>query len=1481
MNEQLLEQPLRPGSSASAIARFPRDQRLPLSFAQERLWFLDQLGVVGAAYNLQTALKLQGHLNVDALECSLSELARRHESLRTRFAATEGTPTQVIDPPRRCVLKERDLTGIAAGEKRAELLAATRREAQCAFDLERGPLWSACLVRIEEHEHVLLLTMHHIVTDGWSWEILHKELAELYGAFVQGRESPLIELPIQYVDYAAWQRQLLQGEALQHHLSYWRTQLSGAPAQLQLPTDRPRQSLPSFRGARFGFELLPALSRALNQLAKRQRVTPFMLFLAAYQVLLSRYCGQDDIVVGSPIAGRTHAQTDGLIGFFVNTLALRTSLTGNPSFRDVLDRVKGIALDAYAHQDLPFEKLVMELRPERHLTRQSIFQVVLSMQNHPQYKWQLPGLTWTRIDNEHMTAPFDLTLKVAEVAGKMSAALVYATDLFDGPTVERMAGHFRRILEGIATDPTCAVQRLPMLTAAERKQVVHVFNDTAAPYPHDRLIHEVFEERVCSSPDSVAVICDGRAVTYAELNIKSNQLAHFLCEQGVQTGERVPLVMERCLQMLVAQLAVLKSGGVYVPVDSSLPVERQLFMVTDCGACRVLATKPKHVAFDPIGVQWLDCAALAAAFERLPRTNLGRHIQSSSPAYVMYTSGSTGTPKGVVVPHRAVNRLVINNRYACIEPSDCVAHCSNPMFDASTFEIWGPLLNGARVLVVPPCVVLEVERFVEVLIQQRVTVLWLTIGLFGQYHEALAPVFKRLRYLFTGGDIVEPGVLRRVLRNSPPRHLVHAYGPTECTTFSTTYLVENIEEDKQSVPIGRPIGNGQIYIVDSWLQPVPIGVVGEMYIGGDGVALGYLDRPELTEQRFLANPFGNGLVYKSGDLARWRDDGNIEFIGRNDQQVKLRGFRVELGEVEAALARHSDVNEVVVIAREDVPAQKYLVAYVTPQESRLPSVDQLRAHLARTMPDYMIPSAFVVLERLPLTSNGKVDKRLLPLPRPEAYGRQQYEPPEGEVEHTLAGIWQGLLGIERVGREDNFFDLGGHSLLVIKAVFQINQSCDCALTARDMYGSPTVRELAARISSGSPRDDFVDLHKEAFLDDAIRSYGYHRHPARAVLVTGGTGFVGRFLISELLRSSDTTAYCLIRASSTYGASSHLKAALVKWGLWRDEFEGRIVAVPGDMSAPGLGIEEHDYRFLSATVDAIYHCATSMNHLETYAMARRANVESARELLKFAVRERAKALHYVSTLSVFSSTRVRTDPLVDETSSIDYEQHSTAEGYVASKWVAERIFMTAAARGIPCNIFRLGLVWADTQHGRYDELQREYRLLKSCLVSGYGIVDYRYEMAPLPVDYVARAIVSLASHRQGGHGIYHICSSGEPLDHVFERCNDIAGTSLELVPHYDWICEIKRLHQQGRSLPIVPLVQFAFDMDEGAFYERRQVRSARVQFDCSRTQHELRHLGIEPPAWRDELLQKCLASMLLRDRDLHDLTRSGGSVAARG
>jgi amino acid adenylation domain-containing protein len=909
---------------------------LPLSFAQERLWFLDQLGLVGPAYNMSLALRLKGALNLDALERSFGGVLRRHESLCTRFEASDGGAVQIIDPPGDFALEVRDLTSLPDAERSSRAEQWCSEAVRLPFELTRAPLLRVLLLKLGAHEHLLLVVVHHIVSDGWSMGVLNRELGELYLAFAEGRPSALRELPIQYADYALWERQRLQGEVLQRHLEYWRKRLDGAPPQLELPADRPRPAVASFQGALLNFSLPHELRRALQQLAVRERATLFMVLLSAFQVLLARYSGQHDVIVGSGIAGRTHVQTEGLIGFFVNMLALRCDLYGNPSFRKLLWQAKEVTLDAYAHQEVPFEKLVQELRPERSLTRQPIFQVALALHNFPDEELKLAGLAWAPADIEHTTALFDLSLHVYEGPQGLNGVFEYSTDIFERESIERMAGHLRVLLDGVVADPDRPIEQLPLLSDTERTQVLCGFNDTAAPFHRDVLLHGLFEAQVERHPTAEAVVCTGRSLTYSELNALANRWARVLRRAGVGSGERVALYLERGTDLIVGLLAVLKAGGAYLPLDVSYPSERLAHMLED-SAPRAVLTLRRWTETLPSGsarVFVLDAPDTAFAQESDANVDAaGLGLSPQDLAYVIYTSGSTGTPKGVMVEHRQVANLV---HWHCatfgLKAGTRTSSVAAIGFDAAGWEIWPPLCSGATLVLAPAETASDPQTFLDWWAAQRLDVSFLPTPL-AELAFSRHAWPQGLRTLLVGGDRL------RYRPSTVSFQLVNNYGPTETTVVATSGCVS---DDDAVLHIGRPIANTQIYTLDPQRQPVPIGVPGELYIGGASVARGYLNRPELTAERFLSDPFStepDARMYRTGDLGRWRRDGTIEFLGRNDDQVKVRGYRIELGEIEVQLLTHPQVREAVVLAREDGEAgEKRLVGYVVPERARPPAL---------------------------------------------------------------------------------------------------------------------------------------------------------------------------------------------------------------------------------------------------------------------------------------------------------------------------------------------------------------------------------------------------------------------------------------------------------------------------------------------------------------------------------------------------------------
>ena len=1051
-------------SPASPIEPASRAGQQPLSFAQQRLWFVAQMEGAGRAYHIPLNVRLRGELDARALKLALDRLVARHEALRTAFPLVDGEPVQRIGAADAgFALKQHDLEGERDPEDTLERLAI--EESETPFDLEAGPLARARLIRLADRDHALLVTLHHIVFDGWSTGVFNRELSALYAAFRGSRADPLPKLAIQYPDYAVWQRRSLSAASLNEQGDYWRGALVGAPPVLDLPTDRPRPARQDHAGATAPLEFDERLVDALKALSLRRGATLFMTLLAGWAALLSRLSGQQDVVIGAAVANRGRAEIEPLIDFFVNSLALRLDLSGEPSVGMLLDRVKARALEAQAHQDLPFEQVVEIVRPPRSPAHEPIFQTMFAWQNHDEGALELPGLTTTPLAPPRLHAKYDLTLSLAEDGGRIVGELEYATALFDKATIERHVGYLTRLLEAMAADETRAIDRLPLLDEAERHRALIEWNATEADAPLDKCVHELVEAQAALTPDAIAVVHNDARRTYAELDAEATRLARRLRTLGVKPCDRVAIALERSIGLVIAPLAVLKCGAAYVPLDETAPPQRRAFMIEDCEA-RVVVTAAGAVAPEAAGVTRvdLDSTTLTGA----ERRDWDPSVDAEAMAYVMYTSGSAGQPKGVMAPHRAIVRLALNNGYLDFQPTDRVALASNPAFDASTMEVWATLINGGCVVVIDHATLIDPQRFGRRLDEHSVSVLWLTAGVFHQYADALAGSFGRLRALITGGDVVDPHIAARALERSPPRRLLNGYGPTETTTFAATHHIREIAPSATRIPIGRPISNTRIYILDRYREPVPVGAAGEIHIGGSGVALGYLNRPELTAERFIASPFVEGdRLYRTGDIGRYRSDGTIEFLGRNDFQVKIRGFRIELGEVEARLADHPSVRETVALARDDGPGEKRLVAYFTIRlDAPPPAAEALRRHLAAILPEYMIPAAYVRLDALPLTANGKLDRMALPAPPMSAFVAPGYEPPLGETEQRLARIWADLLGLEGIGRHANFFDLGGHSLLGIRLMYEIRKTFGRPLPVGVLFSAPTVAGLAHALDCG-------------------------------------------------------------------------------------------------------------------------------------------------------------------------------------------------------------------------------------------------------------------------------------------------------------------------------------------------------------------------------------------------------------------------------
>jgi amino acid adenylation domain-containing protein len=1028
------------------------------SFAQQRLWFLDRLDPDTATFNVPFGWLIEGQLNTEALRRAIAEVVRRHEVLRTSFKAQESGPVQVIAQETSFSLEVLDAT--AEKDPASSGKRALAKLALVPFDLEAGPLFRVLLAKYSEDQHSLLFVVHHIVFDGWSVGVLDEELEQLYGAFSSGLPSPLAELPVQYADYADWQRGWLVSGALENQINYWKSKLEGAPPLLELPLDKPRPTTKTRRGAAVDVLLDAKTVSRLRQFCQQRQTTPFMFVMSAFSVLLSRHSGQNDICIGYPVAGRRSTELESLVGFFVNTLVARIRLNASDPFEAVLAQVRREILDADAHQDLPFEKIVEVLRPERSLSHAPIFQVLFTLESAMPDRRSRSFLRKTSLPTPSTTnSQFDLAMQLQDSGSGIAGAIEYSTDLFERATIERMVGHFHMILAAVLSEPLTPIGRVRLLAEAERHQILIDWNECEAVVPSTTCIHELFEVQARKTPDSVAVVFGDLQLTYGELNSRANHLARKLRTRGLGAGKLVAICLERSLEMVIALLATLKAGAAYLPIDSTYPFHRRQLMLNDSGLVAFIVGKDDQLTQSAPHLPVVS----VNADDRLDtdeENDLGLEISPSCLAYCIYTSGSTGVPKGVGVTHQGVARLVHNASYVRLSPDEVMLQAAPLAFDASTFEIWGALLNGAR-LILPPPQRLSFDELAALIVENGVTTLWLTAALFEKYCEEHLSSLANVRQLLVGGDVLPMKAVNDVLSQLPHCCLINGYGPTEATTFTTTYRFPR-DFRGSAPPIGRPISQTSVYIVDDLQQLVPIGVAGELCVAGSGVARGYIGRPGLTAEKFVPNPFGaqGDRMYRTGDLARWLPDGNIEFLGRADNQVKIRGFRIELGEVENAIRQCKGVREAIVLAREDGLGDKCLICYVVFDSQTMEPAD-LRSRLIEVLPEYMIPSRWIRLNSMPLSPNGKVDRKALPDPVASlGEGPSSYCAPRNATERQLAALWEELLKVPKVGAFDDFFAIGGHSISAARLLHRVGRSFGVVIDLSTIFANKRLCDLA-------------------------------------------------------------------------------------------------------------------------------------------------------------------------------------------------------------------------------------------------------------------------------------------------------------------------------------------------------------------------------------------------------------------------------------
>ena len=1394
----------------------------PPTFAQQRIWFMEQLVPGTALQNIPLAVRLSGRLHVAAVRGAFAEILRRHETLRTWFTTdADGTPIAVVAPPDsvEVVVDLADFSG--DGSRLARWLDQRARQ---PFELGRAPLLRVGLAVLGQDEHVLSVVVHHMACDGWSLDVLVGEFVELYGALAQGESAELAPLRHTYGEFAVRSRERFESGGMDTDLAYWRDRLAGQLPALELPTDRTRPDEPGYAGDRVRREIPDELVDRATALARSRRVTPYVVLLSAYAALLRRCAGQAEVVIGTPVAGRGDLDTEGLIGLFANTLAVRVDLSGDPAFVELLDRVRKSAIGAFAHQDLPFEKLVEVLRPDRGAQFTPLFQTMFVLQNATTRPLKLPGLHTETIDTHNGAAGFELQVLIGRRAEGWVITLEYNTALYERATAELMLDRYLELLSGAVDSPDTVVSRLPLLSSVERRRILEL-GSRARDFEVPECLHEVFAAHAARRPAAVAVSFDGQDLTYAELDACADALAARLRSAGVGRESLVGLFLERNFDCVIAILGVLKAGGAYVPMDPVYPAARLARILDDATPSMLITHASLRDRLPTYHGQLLVLDDPNVLFPDPSRPVAQRDPVGPEPddaAYVIYTSGSTGTPKGVHVTHATVARM-----FAAMQATSTYRFTQDdvwPMlhscaFDVSVVEMWGALLHGARLIVVPTETVRDPEAYYALVRAEGVTVLNQTPSAFVHFAAVDArhdPDGLPLRLIIFGGEALESGALASWFERHGDRRprLVNMYGITETIHVTIREMTRDDVRLARRSPIGRPMPDMELYALDDHLQPVPFGVVGELYVGGPGLARGYFRDPHKTADRFVPHPFGNRpgeRLYKSGDLARPVGRGEFEYVGRADHQVKIRGYRIETGEIEAALLDHPLVHAAVVVPKDGPDGDQRLYGYATlergePADEALAQV--LRDHVAERLPAYMVPSAIVVLDALPLTINGKVDRRALPVPDAARPASATYVPPSTPTQERVAAIWAQVLGLPQVGVRDNFFDLGGHSLLATRLAFRLREEFSAELPLRTLFAEPTVAGVAEALDGGTvhaPAAVAPDLLGDVHLGVGITGFtpSYPAGGWREVLVTGATGFLGAFVVAAILQRTRAQVHCLVRADDEESAAARLRATLTKYELWRPEWTDRVRAVLGDLTEHRFGLSAAAYQRLADRVEAIYHAGAAVNLVLPYEELRSATVEGTREVLRLATATGRAPVHHISTVGVFAGPPNHGGAITEDDPIGPPDE--LRQGYTQSKWVAEQVVALAISAGVPVTLHRPARIAGHSATGACQADDFLWRVVKGCVQAGACPSGVNARADLVPVDYVAAAIVAAAGDPAAiGRTHHQINTRTLALADVFDQVRAF-GYRLDEVPFGDWVERIKAAPDNA-AYPLLGLFQ---------------------------------------------------------------------------
>lgn len=1445
--------------------------KIPLTYAQQRLWFIQQLNEDNIAYNMFTPFSISGKIDKDAFDKAINTAIKKYEILRTIFVVEDGVPVQKVLDELEIHTVERDFTHLAENSKETAfewVMAQTK----VAFDLSKGPLVKCYLAHIDEEHDYLLLLLHHIIADGWSMNLLYKELKGYYDAYVNHQEVVYEEPAIQYSDYAIWQKNNYQKEKLEESMQYWKNKIPKDIEPLKIPTDFKRPSGVTYEG-RLERIIIPeeTFERLKGLRDKDEGISMYMIIVASFRCMLYLYSGQKDIIIGSALANRNRIEIKNLVGYFANMVGFYTKLEGEYSFWELLSGEKETCIESYENQDVPFEYIIDDLKIRRELSRNPLFQAAITYQNVVSDSTVFGEAKAEIIDVRREAAMFDMLLMMYNRGYSLDGWIEYSTALFSEATMKRFVQHYLNFLDIVSRNPNIKLNEISLNSLDDYNKIVYEWNKTEKAFSSELCLHQLFEKRVLTNENSVAAQFKGETLTYGQLNKKANQVARFLQKHSsYQKGACIGICMERGFDMLFALLAIEKIGCTYVPVSPSYPLDRLSYIIEECD-CKIIITQEGLLEkLKPMRQELLPLDTIVSEYEKESDENLNEAISSEQVAYIIYTSGTTGTPKGVVIAHKtAINLIEWVNTTFQVSQSDRLLFVTSICFDLSVYDIFGILAAGGCIIIPEEEQLSQPEEIIRMLDDEKIT-FWdsapaTLVQLADLFQLKQKTENTSLRLVFLSGDWIPVDLPQRITDRYINAKVISLGGATEATIWSNYYPIETVDKNWMSIPYGKPIDNAKYYILNEKLIPCPIGVEGDLYIGGDCLALGYHKQEELTQKKFIDNPFEeNKKMYATGDRARFFVDGNMEFKGRKDGQVKIRGYRIELDEIKTVLCKNEHVKSAAVIAKEMRKNDKQIVAFVVADKALSVLERELKEYLADKLPTYMMPALFVQLEELPATDNGKLDIKKL-----ENYDvvidLEEKVNPESKMEDDILKIWREILDNDNIGVETNFFDVGGHSLLVTQVVVKIQEELNLDVSVKDVFLAPTVRTLVQLILGNSIQKDPAEMLKDTILDVELHVEQEPAAVVKNVLLTGCTGFIGRFLLHELLTATDYTVYCMLRGETNESARQRLVDLMKHYELWEEAFSDRIVVIAGDLTKDNLGLTDEEFMDLARNIDVIYNNGAVANYLGHYDTLKIPNVYGTKQIIKLAATYKIKPIQHSSTLTVFNAGDNR---WVAEDTTIDEEQHEYYPGYFGSKWVAEKLIMQARELGIPCNIYRFGLMTGDTKLGRYDKNQWMYQMLKGFIMFGYGfdkMPDFNH--ATMPIDIAAKTVVKLSQYEEKNQN-YFICNPNRiPVQNLIQVYNKYAKNPVKIIDFYDWMKKAEEYISEGNELVIYFFVQHlsGYTREEISGYINNKVRKLDIHSD--KTQEAMKKVGIDMPELDEALIKKYLDYVIKDDEQL--------------